>query len=75
MYSDQVTACLIVNIAASGALVRTDDAAICPTSVILRNPRIGDLAAEVRWRRNNEMGLRFLDDADTVAAVIGKTLR
>ena len=75
VHGDQVLACLIVNISAGGAMVRTDDAAICPASVTLRSARIGDLAAEVTWRKNNEMGLKFLDDDQTVAAHIGKALR
>lgn len=75
VHGDQALACLIVNISAGGAMVRTDDAAICPASVTLRSARIGDLAAEVTWRKNNEMGLKFLDDDQTVAALIGKALR
>ena len=75
VHGDQVLACLIVNISAGGAMVRTDDAAICPASVTLRSARIGDLAAEVTWRKNNEMGLKFLDDDQTVAAHLGKALR
>ncbi len=75
VYGDQVVACVIVNIAAGGAMVRTDDTTICPASVTLHIPRIGDLAAEIRWRKNNEMGLKFLDDEQTVAALIGKALR
>ncbi len=75
VYTDQVVACLIVNISAGGAMVRTDTAAICPASVTLRIARIGDVAAEIKWRKNNEMGLKFLDDDQTVAALIGKALR
>jgi hypothetical protein len=75
VYGDETAACLIVNISAGGAMVRTDAAAICPASVTLRNARIGDLAAEITWRKNNEMGLKFLDDDQTVAARIGKVLR
>ena len=75
VYGAQAVACLIVNILAGGAMVRTDDAAVCPASVTLRNARIGDLAAEVTWRKNNEMGLKFLEDDQTVAALIGKALR
>ncbi len=75
VHGDQAIACLIVNISAGGAMVRTDDAAICPASVTLRSAHIGDLAAEVTWRKNNEMGLRFLDDDQTVAAHIGRALR
>ncbi len=75
VYGDQLVACLIVNISAGGAMVRTDGAVICPASIILRNARIGDLAAEVTWRKNNEMGLKFLEDDQMVAARIGKILR
>ena len=75
VHGDQVLACLIVNISAGGAMVRTDDAAICPASVTLRSARIGDLAAEVTWRKNNGRGLKCLDDDQTVAALIGKALR
>ena len=75
IYGDETAACLIVNISAGGAMVRSEAAAICPASVTLRNARIGDLAAEITWRKNDEMGLKFLEDDQTVAVRIGKALR
>jgi hypothetical protein len=75
VFREQVVPCLIVNISAGGAMVRTEEAAACVSSVVLRNPRIGDLEAQVTWRTKNELGLRFLDDDKTVAAIIGKALR
>lgn len=74
-FGDQVIACLIVNISANGAMVRTDEAGVCASMVTLHNPRIGKLAAEVRWRKHDELGLKFLDDDEAVAAVIGKALK
>jgi hypothetical protein len=74
-FGDQVIACLIVNISSGGAMVRTDEAGVCATTVTLSNSRIGELAAEVRWRRHDELGLRFLDDHEAVAAIIGKALK
>jgi hypothetical protein len=74
-FGDQVITCLIVNISSTGAMVRTDEAGVCATTVTLRNPRIGELAAEVRWRRHDELGLKFLDDDEAVAAIIGKALK
>lgn len=71
---EQIVACVIVNISAGGAMVRAEDAAFFATSVVLRNPRIGDLAAEVVWRQNDELGLRFADDSETVAEIIGRAL-
>jgi hypothetical protein len=61
-FGDQVIACLIVNISSNGAMVRTDEAGVCATTVTLRNSRIGELAAEVRWRKHDELGLKFLDE-------------
>ena len=75
IYGDETAACLIVNISAGGAMVRSEAAAICPASVTLRNARIGDLAAEITWRKNDEMGLKFLEDDQTVAIRIAKALR
>lgn len=75
VFREQMVACVIVNISAGGAMVRTEDAAFCLSSVTLRNARIGDLAAEVVWRQNDELGLKFIDDHETVADVIGQALK
>ena len=75
VFQEQIVACVIVNISAGGAMVRTEDAAFCLTSVVLRNERIGDLAAEVVWRQNDELGLKFIDGLETVAEIIGQALK
>ena len=75
VYREQSVACVIVNISAGGAMVRSEDPAFFMNSVVLRNPRIGDLAAEVVWRQNDELGLRFADDPEMVAEIIGRALK
>ena len=74
VYREQIVGCIIVNISAGGAMVRLEDPAFVMTPVVLRNPRIGDLTAEVLWRRDDELGLKFLDDPETVAEIIGRAL-
>ncbi len=75
VYREQIVACVIVNISAGGAMVRSEDPAFFMTSVVLRNSRIGDLAAKVVWRQDDELGLRFADDPETVAEIIGRALK
>ncbi len=75
VFREQIVACVIVNISAGGAMVRAEDPAFFMTSVVLRNSRIGDLAAKVVWRQDDELGLRFADDPETVAEIIGRALK
>ena len=75
VFQEQIVACVIVNISAGGAMVRTEDAAFCLTSVVLRSDHIGELAAEVVWRQGDELGLKFIDDPETVAEIIGQALK
>jgi hypothetical protein len=75
VHQEQMVACVIVNISAGGAMVRSEDPAFFMTPVVLRNPRIGDLSAEVVWRQNEELGLKFVDDPDTIAEIIGRALK
>jgi hypothetical protein len=72
---EQSVACVIVNISAGGAMVRSEDPAYFMTTVVLRNPRIGDLSAEVLWRKDDELGLKFVDDPETIAEIIGRALK
>ena len=72
---EQSVACVIVNISSGGAMVRSEDPAFFATSVVLRNARFGDLAAEVVWRQNEEFGLKFADDPKMVAEIISRALK
>ncbi len=75
IYREQSVGCIIVNISAGGAMVRSDDPAFVMTPVVLRNSRIGELTAEVMWRRGDELGLKFVDNPETVAEIIGRALK
>ncbi len=72
---EQIVACVIVNISAGGAMVRAEDSAFIMTSVVLRNSHIGELAAEVLWRQDDELGLKFAEDPEMVAEIIGRALK
>jgi hypothetical protein len=75
VFREQIVACVIVNISAGGAMVRFEDPGFVMSSVVLRCSRIGDLAAKVMWRLNDELGLKFADDPETVAEILGRTLK
>lgn len=72
---DLVFECVIVNVSVGGAMVRTDGASQCRSPVVLRSTHFGELAGEISWRKGNELGIRFLDDAGTVAGRLGKTFK
>ena len=75
IFQEQSVACVIVNISSGGAMVRAEDSGIFVTSVVLRSSRFGDLAAEVVWRQDEEIGLKFVDDPEIVAGVLGRALK
>jgi len=70
----QVFECLIVNVSPGGALVRVDNPASCKKSVILRSPRFGELAGEITWRQDKELGIKFSDSEQVVANKMEKAL-
>ncbi len=75
VYQEQSVACVIVNISSGGAMVRSEDSAMFVTSLVLRSSRIGDLAAKVAWRQDDEIGLKFSDDPEIVAEALGRALK
>ncbi len=75
VYREQIVACVIVNISAGGAMVRVEDSAFIMTSVVLRKSHIGELAADVLWRQDDELGLKFAEDPEMVAEIIGRALK
>lgn len=66
--------CVIVNISAGGALLRVEGASSCTSPVKIDNPRLGELSGQIVWRKENELGIAFSDEPETVAAAIGKAL-
>ncbi len=75
VFQEQSVACVIVNISSGGAMVRAEDSAIFVTSVVLHCSRFGDLVAEVVWRQDEEIGLKFADNPETIAGVLGRALK
>jgi hypothetical protein len=70
----QVVECLIVNVSPGGALVRLDNPAVCKKSVVLHSPRFGQLAGEITWRQDKELGIQFSESEQAVAKKMEKAL-
>ena len=66
--------CVIFNISANGAKVIVKSALEGVTAVILSCPRFGDLAADIVWRNQSSIGLRFVAPPEDVAKALGVTL-
>jgi len=75
VFQEQSVACVIVNISSGGAMVRAEDSGLFVTSLVLHCSRFGDLVAEVVWRQDEEIGLKFADTAETIAGVLGRALK
>lgn len=66
--------CVIFNISANGAKIMIKNVPEDATSVILSCRRFGDLEAEIMWRNQNAIGLRFAASPEDVAKALGDTL-
>jgi PilZ domain len=66
--------CVIFNISANGAKVILKAPLEGVTTVILSCPRFGDLEAEIVWRNQSSIGLRFSAPPEDVARALGDTL-
>ena len=66
--------CVIFNISANGAKVILKAPLEGVTNVILSCPRFGDLEAEIMWRNQSSIGLRFAAPPEDVARALGDTL-
>ncbi len=66
--------CVVLNLSANGAKLRLDDPWECPSPITLRIPRFGEFRAEVAWRKDHLIGLKFLEDPKSVARLIEDAL-
>ena len=66
-------ACVVLNLSRGGAMLQVDAAIEPKQNVILFIERFGRLRAEVVWRvkDKNKIGLRFTDEVDKLARVLG----
>jgi hypothetical protein len=67
---DQQYNCVIVNISARGAMIRLSKTISCYPTITLACPRFGSLGAEVAWRRDKELGIRFIAEPAQVAELL-----
>jgi len=58
---------VLLNISEGGAMLRVSDPFMCPTSLDVEISRIGSIPAEVAWRRDDKIGVRFKESPQIVA--------
>ncbi len=66
--------CIILDLSLGGAKLRGGAPVAAKQIVTLVIDRFGALRAEVMWARSGHMGLRFADNPEQIAHVLGATL-
>lgn len=66
--------CVVVDLSLGGARVHLAQLMNKGEVVTLKLDRLGPLRAEVVWQEEQSLGLRFVDDAKTIADMIGNRL-
>ena len=59
--------CVLLDLSASGAMVRLSDPAPSPAHVAVTTDHFGQLSGRVVWQMHNVVGLRFSDRPQEVA--------
>jgi two-component system, chemotaxis family, chemotaxis protein CheY len=65
--------CLLLNISLGGAMLQIP-APITSRAVTLALERFGSFTAEVKWQRDNKLGIRFTDPPDRIAQAFAEAL-
>jgi len=70
----QVMNCRVLNISAKGAQLRSEKAFECGLEVILSIDRYGEFAGKLVWQDGANLGIRFHDNPENIARVLGDAL-
>jgi hypothetical protein len=62
--------CVVLDLSASGAMVRLSDPAPSPAHVAVTSEHFGELHARVIWQMHNVVGISFADRPQQVARAI-----
>ncbi len=62
--------CVLLDLSASGAMVRLSDPAPSPAHVAVTTEHFGELRGRVVWQMHNVIGLRFADRPQQVARIV-----
>lgn len=66
--------CVVVDLSLGGARIHLTQPMTKGETVTLKLDRLGLLRAEVVWQEEQSIGLRFVDDAKSIADIIGNRL-
>ncbi len=70
----QEQACVILDLSATGAMVRLREAATSPAHVGLCADRFGELHGRVVWQQDNVVGLSFAERPQQIARVLANAV-
>lgn len=70
----QVMNCRVLNISAKGAQLRTEKPFECGLEVILSIDRYGEFSGKLVWQDGANLGIKFHDNPDNIARVLGEAL-
>lgn len=62
--------CVLLDLSASGAMVRLSDPVPSPADVALATAQFGELRGRVVWQMHNVIGLRFAERPQKVARIV-----
>lgn len=62
--------CVLLDLSASGAMLRLSDPAPSPSHVAVTTEHFGELRGRVVWQVHNVVGLRFADRPQQIARIV-----
>jgi len=72
-YAGRSAAVVVLDVSMNGAKLRLTDEDAPPDSFILTIDRLGEFQAEVVWRKENRLGVRFHEAPDAVDEALPET--
>ena len=66
--------CVILDLSASGAMLRLSETSASPAHVVVSADRFGELHGRIVWQQDNVAGLRFAQRPQQIARVLGNTV-
>ena len=65
--------CVILDLSATGAMVRLSELSARPTHVVISGDRFGELHGRIVWQQDNVVGLSFADRPQHICRVFGES--
>ena len=66
--------CVILDLSATGAMVRLSESSANPAHVVVSTDRFGELHGRIVWQQDNVVGVRFAKRPQQIARVLGDSV-